>query len=124
MVLEARGQHDAAIALYEEVLQAQPTHAGLWKRKVAAMRGAGRDAAAAAELAQYLEAFPADAEAVRGMHAGGGVVEGWNAGALRVCLCGGGTVVSGGRRVCLATRHVSPPSPRPCPTVTHRSGWS
>lgn len=38
MVLEARGEWDAAAAVYDGILAAAPTHEGAHKRKIAMLR--------------------------------------------------------------------------------------
>jgi tetratricopeptide (TPR) repeat protein len=72
--LESLRDTDGAVAVYDGILAKHPSHAPSWKRKVAALAGAGRDADALKALNAYLEAFPGDVEAVS-LGAGCGVEE-------------------------------------------------
>ena len=63
LVAEAAGDVDEALEAYDAILEDAPTHAPTWRRKVAALVAAGRDAAAVAELGRYLLAFGGDADA-------------------------------------------------------------
>jgi tetratricopeptide (TPR) repeat protein len=84
MVLEARGEWDAAEAVYDAILAKAPSHEGAHKRKIAMLRcvirvhaarlggshaaacvrrSRGKLALAAAALVEYLDTFQADADA-------------------------------------------------------------
>ena len=63
MALEARGEWDAAEAVYDGILAKAPSHEGARKRKIAILRSRGKTAAAASALVEYLDTFQADADA-------------------------------------------------------------
>lgn len=47
--------YDQAMELYDEVLEKNPTHVAVWKRKVAVHRARGEIAEAVKELTQLLD---------------------------------------------------------------------
>lgn len=55
MCLEAKGNYDAALAFYEDVLEANPTSNVIWKRKVAVYKAMGETSDAIRELTKFLE---------------------------------------------------------------------
>ena len=48
---------DEALKLYEQVLEATPTNAAVWKRKVAVYKAQGRSVDAIKELTSLLEVY-------------------------------------------------------------------
>ncbi|KAF8336347.1 uncharacterized protein EI90DRAFT_2864016, partial [Cantharellus anzutake] len=60
--LEALGNYDDALTLYESLIESDPTNVPIWKRKISALRSVGRIQLATEELIKYLDAFYGDHE--------------------------------------------------------------
>lgn len=63
MRLEAVGDYDEAMQVYDELIERDPTNAGVRKRKVALLKSKGDNSAAIKELCSYLNDFMVDHEA-------------------------------------------------------------
>lgn len=63
MLLEASSKYDAALAVYDEILEKAPTEQRVFKRKAALERSRGQLDAATKVLVEYLDTFMADTEA-------------------------------------------------------------
>ncbi|KAG6380339.1 TPR-like protein [Boletus reticuloceps] len=60
--MEATEAPDIALKYYAELLEADPTHAAVWKRRISIFRRTGKIDKAVHELSQYLDTFYTDVE--------------------------------------------------------------
>ncbi|KAF8128535.1 TPR-like protein [Boletus edulis] len=60
--MEASEAPDIALKYYAELLEADPTHAAVWKRRISIFRRTGKIDKAVHELSQYLDTFYTDVE--------------------------------------------------------------
>lgn len=61
--LEFKGAYDDALAMYQAILEVDPTNTAIWKRKISVLRQSGKIKHAVDELITYLDAFYTDPEA-------------------------------------------------------------
>jgi len=61
--LEHKGAYDDALAMYDTILEADPTNAAIWKRRISILRQNGDTKGAEESLITYLDTFYGDPEA-------------------------------------------------------------